>query len=225
GMVGVLNTVSDNSIGMTEAYMSHLFEPFTRDNNAVINQTEGSGLGLAIVKNIVDAMGGRIHVNSELGKGFEFIVDLYMPLVAAEKQLDRKPVNQDERILKGKQVLLVEDNVINTRIASKLLEKKGCVVISAVNGQEAVDVFREAEAGAIDLILMDIRMPVMNGLEAARSIRELKKADSATVPIIAMTADAFSEDIIKTEEAGMNGHLPKPVEPDKLYQILIENLT
>ncbi|MDD3222017.1 MAG: response regulator [Lachnospiraceae bacterium] len=225
GMVGVRNTVRDNGIGMTEAYMSHLFEPFTRDNNAVINQTEGSGLGLAIVKNIVDAMGGRIHVNSELGKGFEFIVDLYMPLVAAEKQLDRKPVNQDERILKGKQVLLVEDNVINTRIASKLLEKKGCVVISAVNGQEAVDVFREAEAGAIDLILMDIRMPVMNGLEAARSIRELKKADSATVPIIAMTADAFSEDIIKTEEAGMNGHLPKPVEPDKLYQILIENLT
>jgi len=224
GYVGVRNIVRDNGIGITKEYMSHLFEPFTRDSNAVINQTEGSGLGLAIVKNIVDAMGGRISVKSAPGEGTEFTVDLFMKVPEESAPEEHSEKVYDENLLKGVKILLVEDNSLNAKIASRLLEKKGCIITQAENGLEAVENVSDSAKGEFDIILMDIRMPVMNGLDAAKAIRSLETPHAKTIPIIAMTADAFSEDISRTKEVGMNGHLSKPVEPEKLYKTIIGNL-
>lgn len=221
GMAGVRNIVRDNGIGMTKEYMEHLFEPFSRDTNAEINQIEGSGLGLAIVNNIVKTMNGTISVKSELGKGTEFIVDLFMPLPTESLMPEDDKKIYDEKTLEGKNILLVEDNAINVAIAKKLLEKKGCVITLCSNGQEAVDTFRNSQDNKFDAVLMDIRMPVMNGIDAAIAIRALPRDDAQTIPIIAMTADAFNEDVNKTAAAGMNAHMSKPVEPEKLYKTLI----
>ncbi len=220
GIAGIRNYVRDNGIGMSKAYMEHLFEPFTRDSTAMINQTEGSGLGLAIVKSIVDSMGGTIRVNSALGTGTEFIVDLYVPICAdigSEIHSEKACQNID---FSQKRILLVEDNAININIAKKLLEKKKCSVTVATNGQEAIDTFSASQEYFFDAILMDIRMPILDGLQASKAIRSLKRMDAKNVPIIAMTADAFREDINRTEKAGMNAHLSKPVYPEKLYAAL-----
>ncbi|MDD2955974.1 MAG: response regulator [Oscillospiraceae bacterium] len=220
GVAGVRNIIRDTGIGMSKEYMKHLYEPFTRDKNAVINQTEGSGLGLAIVKNIVDAMEGSIEVHSEQGKGTEFIVDLYLPLADANN-LPQDACQWDGRALqKGLRVLLVEDNAVNTKIAKKFLEKQGCIVTAVENGQEALECFEQRPAGEFELIFMDIRMPVMDGLEATRRIRILERADAKTIPIIAMTANAYAEDVRQSLDAGMNDHLAKPIEPEKLYRVI-----
>ena len=221
GLVGIRNIVRDNGIGMTEEYMEHLFEPFSRDNNIEINQIEGSGLGLAIVKNIVDSMKGTITVHSILGKGTEFIVDLFVPL----GQIDdvHRLTQQPDNYLNNKHILLVEDNNLNVKIATKLLEKKGIIVTIANNGQEAVDTFKNHQ-NYFDAILMDIRMPVLNGLEATKIIRSLDQSDAKNIPIIAMTADTFIEDVDRTKHAGMNAHLSKPISPNDLYQTLSDEI-
>lgn len=219
GMIGIRNIVSDDGIGMSESFLQHIFEPFSRASDVVINQTEGSGLGLSIVKNIVDAMDGSIEVKSEPGKGTTFIVDLYMQSVSG-KNSNKKSINYNDSDLAGKKVLLVEDNEINVCIAVKLLEKKGCIVTSVSNGLEAVKYMERSKENEVDIILMDIRMPVMNGIDATREIRQIDKEFIKNIPVYAMTADAFAEDIDKMTQVGMNGHIPKPINPDLLYSTI-----
>lgn len=219
GMIGVRNIVSDDGIGMSKSFLEHIFEPFSRASDVVINQTEGSGLGLSIVKNIVDAMDGSIEVKSEPGKGTTFIVDLYMQSIAG-KNGNKKSINYNDSDLAGKKVLLVEDNEINVCIAVKLLEKKGCIVTSVSNGLEAVKYMEKSKENEVDIILMDIRMPVMNGIDATREIRQIDKEFIKNIPVYAMTADAFAEDIDRMKQVGMNGHIPKPINPDLLYSTI-----
>lgn len=220
GLATIRNCVRDTGIGMSEEYMEHLYEPFTRDQNVTINKIEGSGLGLAIVKNIVDSMGGTIHVTSEPGKGTEFIVDVCLPVSDTENQLRMQKNIKADTELTNKRILLVEDNEINIQIAQKLLEKKGCLVTKAVNGLEAVNLIKESAARMFDLILMDIRMPVMDGLEAAEKIQALQSSYEEKIPIVAMTANAYTEDIKMSLDAGMCAHLSKPIEAEKLYAVI-----
>ena len=217
GSVGIRYSVKDSGIGMSEKFLPHIFEVFTQENS---NNTleKGSGLGLPIVKSLVDAMQGTISVKSELGKGTEFIVDLYAP-VAQDAVAETQKVYEHYNI-SGKQILLVEDNDMNILVASKLLQRKGCVLTIAKNGAEAVQTFTNSSPDFFDAILMDVRMPVMDGLEATKRIRQLHRSDAATIPIIAMTADAFAEEQQKTIQAGMNAHLAKPINPSKLYEEL-----
>ena len=186
------------------------------------DKVKGTGLGLPIVKSLVDIMGGTIDVHSCLGKGTEFVVELYVPLADTDVQTDGAQVSLD--VLRNVKVLLVEDNEINIYVAQILLEKAGCEVVIAKNGKEAVDQFAASVIGDIKAILMDVRMPIMDGLEATGHIRAMERADAATVPIIAMTAEAFDEERKKTINAGMNYHLSKPINPDLLYQVLVEQL-
>lgn len=223
GFVAVRFRVKDNGIGISSDYMKKLFQPFTRDKTAAINKIEGSGLGLAIVKNIVDAMKGNIQVVSELGKGTEFIVELKMPKAENAARVVNKVIG-DESLLLGKRILLVEDNEINISIEKKMLEKKGCLVTVAQNGLESIHAFEKSIQDEYALILMDIRMPVMDGIEATQKIRALNHPSAASIPIIAMTADAFNEDMERTKAAGMNAHIIKPIEPAKLYSTMISFL-
>lgn len=222
GVICIRNIVRDNGVGMSKEFMSHMFEPFTRDDDVEINKIEGSGLGLAIVKNIVDAMGGSITVNSELGLGTEFIVDIYVKADEKEENLVEETKQEDLSGLNGLKIMIVDDNDINIGIFKRLLELQGCSVIVAENGKAAVDCFKTSSQYGIDIILMDIRMPVMSGLDASRIIRSLNRKDSTQIPIIAMTADAFVDDVNKTRAAGMNEHLTKPVDPEKLYSIILK---
>lgn len=210
--------VRDNGIGMSEEFQTHMFEAFVQEENEVQTQSQGTGLGLTIVKNLVSLMNGTISVKSAKGVGTEFTVHLDMPVVTAcETPEDAPP---PEISLKGLKVLLVEDHPLNTQIAKKLLEKQGAAVDCAANGKEGARMFEASKSGEYCAILMDIRMPVMNGLEAAQVIRKMPRADAATVPIISMTANAFEEDVKATLAAGMNEHLSKPIEPQKLYSVL-----
>lgn len=222
GMAEIRNCVRDNGIGMSEEYMKHLYEPFTRDQNVSINKIEGSGLGLAIVKNIVDSIGGTINVTSELGKGTEFVVTMCLPVSDTETQMEIQNQIDVNMELKNKRILLVEDNEINIQIAKKLLEKKDCIVTTAVNGLEAVNLVAASTERRFDLILMDIRMPVMDGLEAAKKIQALQSTSEEKIPIVAMTANAYTEDIKKSLDAGMCAHLSKPIESDKVFSVIMQ---
>lgn len=211
-------TIRDNGIGMSQEFQENLFIPFSQERSELTANVEGSGLGLAIVKNLVDAMDGTISVKSQLGKGTEYKLHFTFSIV---KNVDRKEEKLPGReSLEGTCILLVEDNNMNVLVAQKLLESQGCIVTVAGNGQEAVDSFRDSEEGFFDAILMDVRMPVMDGLEATRHIRVLPRMDATEVPIIAMTADAFTEEQKKTTMAGMNYHLSKPIDPKKLFKTL-----
>ncbi|MCI2047141.1 MAG: PAS domain-containing protein [Faecalibacterium sp.] len=212
--------VRDNGIGMSEDFQKRMFEPFEQESNEITPQSQGTGLGLSIVKNLLELMHGTISVKSEKGKGTEFTVHLDMPILdTTEGGLPKAPAG-DTTVLKDKHILLVEDHPLNTEIAKKLLQKKGMVVTCACNGQAALEAFAQSRQGTFDAILMDVRMPVMDGLEATRAIRALARADAQNVPIVAMTANAFEEDVQATKKAGMNEHLSKPIEPDLLYQTL-----
>ncbi|WP_455599417.1 PAS domain S-box protein [Cloacibacillus sp.] len=214
--------VRDNGIGMSEEFQKHLFEPFTQEN-AADGGSCGTGLGLAISKSIVDKMGGCFHIRSEEGKGTEIRLHLELEIAGDEKPaaaLEDRGAHGGVKALRGRRVLLAEDHPLNTEIARKLLAKVGTEVVPAVNGALAVAAFAASPAGYFDAVLMDIRMPEMDGLTAARKIRELPRADAKAVPIIAMTANAFDDDRRKSEEAGMNGHLAKPIEPELLYSTL-----
>lgn len=211
--------VKDNGIGMTEEFISHIFELFTRADSLRVHRTEGSGLGMAITKYIVDAMGGKIYVQSRPGSGSAFTVTL-----DAERAQLKQPIQKagvQELQLQNLRVLLVDDNALNREIAELLLMRKGIEVEQADNGRRCLEKFRQSPVGYYDAVLMDVRMPEMNGYEATQALRKLERAD-ASVPIIAMTADAFAEDMENCLKAGMNAHLPKPIDVDKLLNILKE---
>lgn len=216
--------VKDNGIGMSPEFMEHAFEPFTREHKNEESGVEGSGLGLSIAKEIVDAMQGQITIHSEVNKGTEFVVDLPLKPVSPEMEEEQPElkIELDTRPLQGKRVLLVEDNLVNYKIARKLLEYVGMEVTRADNGELGVSAFQDSEPGTFDVILMDIFMPVMDGLEAARQIRTLDRPDAASIPIIAMTANAYEEDRKRSQEAGMNGHITKPISRNFLYKTLVE---
>ena len=215
--------ISDNGIGMSDAFQNVIFQPFTQENRNDISEMRGTGLGLAIVKKLIDAMDGKISVKSAVGKGtaFTFVIDFdYIE----EKDLPQKTkpeyMEQHPDVLAGKHVLLCEDHPLNQEIAVSILGEKKVFVEVAENGQRGVELFRRSPVGYYNVILMDIRMPVLNGYDATRQIRSLARQDAQTVPIIAMTADAFEDDMKKCLSSGMNGHISKPFVPDELFRIL-----
>ena len=220
--IGICFTIRDNGVGMSQEFMDHMYDPFSQERSALGDTVKGTGLGLPIVKNLVDAMGGEISVNSQLGKGTEFTVKLYVPVAEEEKQETEEEKDTSTEKLKGDRILLVEDNEINIYVAQIILEKAGCIVTVARNGEEAVKLFQESDIYQFDAILMDVRMPIMNGLDATRAIRRMDRPDAPEVPIIAMTADAFDEERRNTLEAGMDYHLSKPINPSILYKVLAE---
>lgn len=213
----------DTGVGMRQEFLEHVFEPFVQEpDRALPQQWQGTGLGLSIVKKLVEMMEGEIRIYSALGKGTEVVVDL--PLTIGVPEGKREEPAKEDRMqdLKGKRVLLAEDNEINTFVARRILEHQGILVDHAENGKEAVKAVRESPEGYYDAIIMDIRMPVMNGLEATTAIRKLARRDADSIPIIAMTANAYDEDMRKSIDAGMNAHLAKPIEPPVLYSTLLK---
>ncbi len=207
-------TVSDTGVGMSASFLPHLFEPYSRETRFGAKQTVGTGLGMPITKNLVTQMNGEIHVESAPGKGSTFTVTL--PFEAAQLPQQQAPApaaQQDVPLsLEGLRVLLAEDNEVNMEISTELLSMNGVEVVQAWNGQEAVDLFAASEPYGFDAILMDMQMPVLDGCGAARQIRKMDRPDAAAVPIIAVTANAFAEDIAATDAAGMNAHISKPID-------------
>ena len=209
--------VEDTGIGMNAEFLPRIYEPFTQERRA--EAAAGTGLGLSIVKKLVDLMGGEIRVRSAPGRGTRFTIDLTLR-PADSGPAPAEPEERSPVPLAGRHVLLCEDNPLNTEIATLLLKKEGVAVTCAQNGRDGVERFAASPPGGFDAVLMDVRMPVMDGLEATRAIRALDREDAASVPILAMTADAFEEDIRRCREAGMNGHIIKPVEPARLFREL-----
>ena len=218
--VEVRYRISDTGIGMSEEYQAHLYEEFTQESDGARTNYKGTGLGMAITKRYVDMMNGDIHVKSKQGVGTTFTVEL--PLRIAETAPDTKEkCSCTERDLQGVRVLMAEDNDLNAEIAITLLEEKGMKVTRAIDGQDVIDQFRAAPAGSFDLILMDIMMPKLNGYEATQAIRSMAdRPDGETIPIVAMTANAFAEDIAAAHAAGMNGHLAKPIDMDEVVKVI-----
>ena len=214
--------VQDNGIGMSEAYQKTLFDPFTREEKSGTNKVQGTGLGMAITKSIVDLMGGTIRVESATGKGTRFEVVLEFPIDAEADKVQTAPALPEEAEavspLSGMNFLCAEDNAINAEILELLLETKGARCTICSNGQEIVDAFASVRPGEYDMILMDVQMPVMDGLEATRRIRSGENPLGRTIPILAMTANAFLEDMQKSRDAGMDEHLSKPVDINALEQ-------
>ncbi len=211
-------TISDTGIGMSPEYLERIFEPFTQEDDRTSSRTsyQGTGLGMSIVKKLLDRMGGTIEVSSVKGEGTTFVVTIPFDIAPTPEgsELEQKV----EASIEGLTILLVEDNALNTEIAQTLMEDQGATVLTAADGMAAVEAFEASEPGSIDAILMDVMMPVMNGLDATRAIRGLARADAASVPIIATTANAFAEDAQTCLDAGMNSHLAKPLDITKLIQ-------
>ena len=222
-------TVTDNGIGMSEEYRKNLFKPFTREISSTVNAIQGTGLGMAITKNLVDLMSGTITVKSKQGVGSTFVVELELRI--ADSDRDEVPqtskseeVATPKKALDGKRFLAAEDNALNSEILVELLDMYSSACEVAENGKIAVEMFEKSPPHYYDGILMDIQMPVMNGYEAARAIRNSSHPDAATIPIIAMTANAFSEDINDSIDAGMNAHIAKPLDMEKLESVYGEIL-
>ena len=214
--------IKDNGIGMSEEFQKHIFEQFARERTSTVSKIQGTGLGMAITKSLVDMMGGRITVKSEQGKGSEFTISLRFPI--GEAKTEQTPPAAKASAFTGKKLLVVEDNELNLEIASTLLKEAGFEVDTAENGKIAVEKVEAASADRYDLILMDIQMPEMDGYEATRRIRALPDAKKAALPIVAMTANAFEDDRKNALRAGMNGHIAKPLDIPKLFQVLSELL-
>ncbi|MCI8367322.1 MAG: response regulator [Eggerthellaceae bacterium] len=216
--------VSDTGIGMSADFVKHIFDPFERERTSTISGIQGTGLGMSITKNLVNMMHGSIEVESEKGKGTTFTVEVVLALesaAAADAEARFEPVHlSSDHRMKGSSILLVDDNFLNREIAVTILEDEGFKVDVAVDGQKAVDRLLEVGPGRYQLVLMDVQMPVMNGYEATRAIRALENQELANIPILAMTADAFEEDRQKALRSGMNGHLTKPIEIEKLFEAL-----
>lgn len=215
--------IFDHGIGMSSEFQKHLFEPFTQEDREEKTERRGTGLGLAIASKNIQMLGGTISVVSEKGKGSEFTFIIDYDYIRGERHKPVKTEKEDQedgKLLLGLHILLCEDNLINQEIAKALLEEKGAIAETADNGELGVRAFERTHPGYFDFILMDIHMPVMDGYEAAQRIRSLDRPDAKTVIIIAMTADAFKEDIQKCLGAGMNAHIAKPIEPEILYRTL-----
>ena len=209
----------DTGIGMAEEFQKHIFEPFAQEHTGSRAKFAGTGLGMAISKKLVEEMGGTITFESKKGVGTTFVIRVSFKIdLDADKREESKDVS--EKSIKGMHVLLAEDNELNMEIAEFLLQNEGAEVTKAWNGQETVERFRNSEAGEFDVILMDIMMPVMNGYEAAKRIRSLDREDAKKIPIIAMTANAFTEDRIRAKEAGMDEHIAKPVDAELLIKVI-----
>lgn len=211
--------VSDDGIGISPDFLPRVFEPFSQEKRRGY-ETVGTGLGLSIVKQLVDLMGGTIQVQSEMGKGTTFTVRLHFEEAVSEAATPAPRRSASIADMAGKKVLLCEDNPLNREIAVALLQSEGIFAETAENGREGVERFGESAVGEYAVVLMDIRMPVMDGYEAAQTIRTMDRPDAVTVPIIAMTADAFEEDIQKCLDAGMNAHIAKPFDPETFYRTL-----
>lgn len=211
--------VRDNGIGISREFLPKIYEPFVQERNEKTAGIGGSGLGLSIVKRLVDLMHGRIEVKSQPGVGTEFAVYLKLPK-ADDRTRPEQQSPEASIILKDKTILLCEDNAMNREIAIAILEKKGMSVIPAVNGKEGVDLFVGSKPGTFAAVIMDIRMPVMDGYEASKAIRTSGHPDSGKVPIIALSADAYSDDIKRAQACGMSGHLSKPIDPELLLRTL-----
>ena len=215
---------SDTGRGMSQEFQKHMFEPFSQENAGARTTFNGSGLGLSIVKKLVEKMGGQIRVESKEGVGSTFTVTLSLKIDTTADQSENAgllPEVQDYSIA-GIKILLVEDNELNMEIAEFILKNEEAIVRKAWNGQEAVDIFRDSQEGEFDVILMDVMMPVMDGLAASRKIREMNREDAKHIPIIAMTANAFEEDRRRSREAGMNRHLAKPLDAQEIVRTIAE---
>lgn len=212
--------VSDTGIGMSPEFLKHIYEPFAQEGNDARSKFQGTGMGMPIVKSLVDLMGGTIEVTSELGTGSTFYVQIPLAIDTCPKIQTQTSARALTVSLAGMSVLLAEDNQLSAEIAQTLLETEGIVVTHVENGSDAVDLYLSRPAGSFDAILMDIMMPGMDGYEAARTIRLSGKADAADIPIIALTANAFAEDAQAARDAGMNAHLPKPLDFNKLKDML-----
>lgn len=213
-------SVSDTGIGMTPEFLAHIYEPFAQEGNDARSKFQGTGIGMAIVKSLIDMMGGTIEISSELGVGSTF--DVEIPLDIDKNPQARKCADEQANgcSLTGMNVLMAEDNELNAEIAQALLETEGVIVTRAADGNEAVKLYVGRPAGSFDAILMDVMMPGMDGYEATRAIRLSDKSDAADIPIIALTANAFSEDVQAAHDAGMNAHLAKPLDFNKLKNML-----
>ena len=215
-------TIADTGIGMSPEFAEHLFEPFSQEKVDARSVYHGTGLGMSIVKALVDKMNGGITVESELGVGSKFTVTLSFE-IAEQKAVDNEEISEDIAVsIKDTKIMLVEDNELNKEIATELLKEQGAIVTPVANGAEAVRLFKNSPKGTFDVILMDVMMPVMDGLEATRKIRALDRIDAATIPIIALTANAFYEDVKKCIESGMNAHLSKPLEIEKVVEMIVK---
>ena len=213
---------ADTGIGMSEEFQKRIFEPFTQESNGARSTYGGTGLGMAITKSLVDKIGGTITFESQQGVGTTYTITLpFLVDNAAEQEAPARELQEDRSVLRGAQVLLAEDNELNMEIAEFLLQEEGIQVTKARNGQQAVELFAASPAGHFDAILMDVMMPVLDGHAATRAIRAMDRPDAKTVPILAMTANAFVEDRQKAIEAGMTDHLTKPLEPELVFRALV----
>ena len=212
GWCDTVVTVADNGIGMSQEFQKHIFEPFERERTSTVSKVEGSGIGMGIVKKLVGLMGGTVEVESKIGVGSTFTVTIPCSIASEDEIQAKREINpSDQKCLCGTRILLTEDNDLNAEIATELLQEEGCTVDRAKDGVECVDMLEKAANGTYQLILMDIQMPVMNGYDAAKKIRRMDDPQKADIPIIAMTANAFSEDKQAALDAGMNDHIAKPI--------------
>ena len=221
GWCDTVITVADNGIGMSQEFQKHIFEPFERERTSTVSKVEGSGIGMGIVKKLVGLMGGTVAVESKIGVGSKFTVTIPCRIASEDETQAKRETNpSDQKCLRGTRILLTEDNDLNAEIATELLQEEGCTVDRAKDGVECVDMLEKAANGTYQLILMDIQMPVMNGYDAARKIRRLDDPQKANIPIIAMTANAFTEDRQAALDAGMNDHIAKPINMNVLVPTL-----
>ena len=221
GWCDMVVTVADNGIGMSQEFQKHIFEPFERERTSTVSKVEGSGIGMGIVKKLVELMSGTVEVESKIGVGSTFTVTIPCRIASEDETQAKRETNpSDQKCLCGTKILLTEDNDLNAEIATELLQEEGCTVDRAKDGVECVDMLEKAANGTYQLILMDIQMPVMNGYDAAKKIRRMEDPQKANIPIIAMTANAFSEDKQAALDAGMNDHIAKPINMNVLVPTL-----
>ena len=221
GWCDTVVTVADNGIGMSQEFQKHIFEPFERERTSTVSKVEGSGIGMGIVKKLVGLMGGTVEVESKIGVGSTFTVTIPSRIASEEEARAKREINpSDKKCLCGTRILLTEDNDLNAEIAAELLQEEGCTVDRAKDGVECVDMLEKAANGTYQIILMDIQMPVMNGYDATRKIRRMGDPQKANIPIVAMTANAFSEDRQAALDAGMNDHIAKPIDMNILVSTL-----
>ena len=221
GWCDTVVTVADNGIGMSQEFQKHIFEPFERERTSTVSKVEGSGIGMGIVKKLVGLMGGTVEVESKIGVGSTFTVTIPCRIASEEEtQAKRAADTADRESLRGTRILLTEDNDLNAEIATELLQEEGCTVDRAKDGVECVDMLEKAANGTYQIILMDVQMPVMNGYDAAKKIRRMDDPQKANIPIVAMTANAFSEDKQVALDAGMNDHIAKPIDMSVLVPTL-----